>query len=620
LVNQKRTVKKRRLGTPGFWGLITLGTIIAIVVLAILIDSAAYYNKVHTGVSVDGIELGGQTKAQATASIQAMVDKAQSSPITLSYEDKTWTLDPTDVGATIDVEKAVKAAMAVTRENNFITDVGTRWKLYFSKRDLPLAGSVDDDKMQAFVAGIAKDIDVQPVNAALSIEKNKVKVVESVDGKVVDQEGLTKDLETLLDSLHSTTVEVPVAVKEPAVKTEDNAEAQQQAETMISGPVTVAHGDDTWSVTADEIASYMGFKAEDKNGVSTLVPEMDVTKLQPLLEQIAPKVATDPVDASFKHDDTHAWVVAGKEGEQLDDDATAQAITEATLKSDDRTVEAVTKKKDPDLTTDEAKAMGVTTLLNSYNTKYSCPAARQTNVKLCTKYATDVFLAPGEEYNFDPQIGPRTPARGWQLAPGIVGPNQLEDVLGGGICQVSTTMFNAVGGGKAGLKITERHNHSLYISHYPKGRDATVTGGGKNLRFVNDMDHYVWITGVSTGVSTTITVWGTDEGRETTWTVGDFYNVQAMTKVSVADPAMKFGASSLVQSGQKGEALKTTRLVTANGKTVHNDVFTSVWPMYPQTVAYGTSSSTTTTSEVGTTTTTAHPTTTEHTTTTAAGG
>ena len=105
-------------------------------------------------------------------------------------------------------------------------------------------------------------------------------------------------------------------------------------------------------------------------------------------------------------------------------------------------------------------------------------------MRITTQYATNVLLAPGQAYDFDRQIGPRTEARGYKLAPGIVGPNTLEDVLGGGICQVSTTMFNAVF--FAGLKVTERHNHSIYISHYPKGRDATVTAGGKNLRFVND--------------------------------------------------------------------------------------------------------------------------------------
>ena len=603
MVNQQRAIKKRRTAAPGFWALVAVGVIIVIVVLAILVDSAVYYNKVHAGVSVNGIALGGQTKTEAIASLDSVVDKAQSSPITLTSGDKKWTLMPADVGTTMDVEGAVKAAMEVSRKSNFIADIGTRWKLYFGKKDLPLTGSVDSAKMQTFTAGIAKELDVAPVNAALSIENGQIKVIDSVQGQAVDQTGLAEQLQALLVSLHSTSVEVPIAVKEPDVKAEDNAEAQKQAETMISGPVTVVNGGDSWTITAEQIASSMGFTSKNENGVSTLVPEMDVTKLQPLLTQIAPAVATDPVSATFESDGTKAWVVDGKDGEQLDQDATAQAITEATLKTDGRTVQVVTKKKEPKLTTQEATDMGVKDMLGTYTTSYSCPTPRQINVKLCTKYATDVMLAPGEEYNFDKQIGARTADRGWQLAPGIVGPNQLEDVLGGGICQVSTTMFNAVG--EAGLQITERHNHSLYINHYPKGRDATVTGGGKNLRFKNDTDHYIWIRGSSSGVKTTITIYGTNDGRKghVTWTVGDFYDQKAMTKIKIADPSLLFGKTRLVQSGQAGESLKTRRVVTRNGEVIHDDNWVSYWPMYPQTVAVGTSSSTTTSSTTSTSTT-----------------
>ncbi len=593
-MNQQPSIKKRRLGTTGFWILIAVGAVVAVFVLAILVDSAVYYNKVHAGISVSGIDLGGQTKDEAVASVTSLVDEAGNSPITLTAANKTWTLMPGDAGTSMDVEGAVKAAIAVTRENSFFTDMGTRWKLYFTKQDLPLTGTVDSAKMGGFVAGIAKELDISPVNAGLAIENGRIKVIEGLNGQVVDQASLAEQLSGLLVTLHTTTVEVPIVVKEPDVKAEDNQVAQQQAETMISGDVTVTDGDKSWSVTPDQIASYMGFRSEMKNGVSTLVPFMDATKLQPLLDQIAPDVVKEPVDASFASDGTKAWVVAGKNGEQLDPEATAQAITAATLEPTDRTLKVVVKTKEPDLTTDEAKAMGIKDVLSSYSTTYSCPTPRQINVKLATKYSTDVILAPGQEFNFDKQIGPRTAARGWQLAPGIVGPNQLEDVLGGGICQVSTTMFNAAG--NAGLKITERWNHSLYISHYPKGRDATVTAGGKNLRFVNDTDHYIWIRGASTGIKTTITIYGTNDGRKghVTWTVGSFYNVVGQNTVKIADPSMLEGKTKVSDKGQQGKSLKTTRVVTRNGVVIHSDVWISRWPMYPVTVLVGTATTSTT--------------------------
>jgi vancomycin resistance protein YoaR len=591
-LNQPSSIRKRRGGTPGFWALMAVGAIIVIVVLAILVDSAVYYNKVHSGVSVVGIELGGQTRAEATATLQGVVDQAQNSPLTLTYGGKSWTLMPSEVGAKMDVEAAVKAAMGVSRDGNIFSDIGTRWKLFFSKRDLSLTGSVDDTKMQAFVAGVAKDIDVTPVNAALSIENGQIKVVDSVQGKAVEQTALADTLKSLLVTLHSTTVEIPVVVTEPKVKAEDNAEAQKQAETMISGPVTLTHGTSQWAITAQEIASYMGFTSKDVNGVSTLVPVMDATKLQPLLALVEPAVASEPVNATFESDGAKAWVVDGKDGEQLDSEATAQAITAATLKIGDRTVEAITKKKEPELTTQEAKDMGISDLLSSYTTKYTGSGNRQVNVKITTQYATGVMLAPGQEYNFDKQIGPRTPARGFRKAPGIVGPNTLEDVLGGGICQVSTTMFNAAI--EAGLKITERHNHSIYIDHYPKGRDATVTDGGKNLRFKNDTDHYIWIRGVSTGTVTTISMYGTKDGRTVAINVGNFYGVSGKSTVTVKDSTLKSGKSEVLDKGQTGKSLRTTYVVTRDGQVINSQVFISTWPMYPMQIRVGTATTSST--------------------------
>jgi vancomycin resistance protein YoaR len=586
--------------------LVAVGSLVAVAVLAILIDAAIHHNKVHSGLSVAGIEVGGQTETKAVTTIQAVVDKSQNSPITLKSGGRTWTLMPSAVGAKMDIEGAVQAAMNETRERTFFADVGTRWKLYFSHENLPLSGSVDGEKLRAFVAGIARELDVQPVNASLAIDNGKISVVESAEGQVVNQTRLVQQLGDLLVSLHRTTVQVPVTVKEPAVTADDNRAAQEQAETMISEPIMVTYEDKSWTLTTDEIASSMSFKAEMKNGISTLVPFMDSGNLQPLLEQIAPDVQEKPVDASFAHNDTRVWVVASRPGKELDAEATAAAITAATLKPSNRAVKVVIKDTEPDFTTEEARAWGIEEQLSSYSTTYVCDARRQVNVKAATKYATNVFLAPGQEYNFDKQIGPRKPERGFRLAPGIVGPGKLEDVYGGGICQVSTTMFNAVADKRAGLDIVERHNHSLFIKHYPLGRDATVTAGGPNLRFVNDTDHYVWITGESTGVKTTIIVWGTDQGRSTKWTIGDAYDVVPMAMTTITDSTMKAGTTKVLTSGQEGWRLKTTRVVTENGKVIHKDVWTNYWPMYSQEVKIGTA-----TTKPSTTTTTESPTTTE---------
>ncbi len=265
--------------------------------------------------------------------------------------------------------------------------------------------------------------------------------------------------------------------------------------------------------------------------------------------------------------------------------------------------------------------MGITEVLGSYQTVWEGTPDRQTNVKITTEYASNVLLAPGEILDFDETIGPRTVARGYKPAPGIVSPGQLEDVLGGGICQVATTLFNAAF--EAGLDIVERKNHSIYISHYPKGRDATVSAGGPNLRFKNDTKHYILVRGASDGVTTKFVIYGTDDGRTVSSETGEFYDIAERTVESTTNKSLGKDTTSILTVGQDGKKIKVNRIVkSADGKVLHKDVFVSVWQMLPQEIEVGTGTGSTTTTKSSTTTTKAPTTTTteETTTTTTAGG
>ncbi len=298
--------------------LIAVGAIIAIVVLAIVIDSALYYNKVHAGIRVSTVSLGGLTRDEAVAELSSYVAEAQGAAIELTDGSKTWSVMPDEAGVKIDVESAVSAAMEATRKSNFFGDLAKRIKLYFSGEEIALQGTVDEDLVGQLLAGIAEEIDVPPVNAGLTIEGTEIKVVEGQSGTVVDQDALHAQLEATLLSLHATQIEIPMMVKEPDVQAEDNQEALEQARTMISNSVKLTRGDKTWTLTSAQIASFMDFTSEDSGGISTLVPYLSAEKMISFFDEIVEEVATEPVDASFDSDGTKAWVVPGVQGEALD--------------------------------------------------------------------------------------------------------------------------------------------------------------------------------------------------------------------------------------------------------------------------------------------------------------
>ncbi len=590
--------------------IVAAGAIVFLFLLALLMDATLYIGKVHAGVTVSGVQLGGLTPQQAKTALDLQVEEAQKNQITLASGDKKWTVAPQDVGTKVDAVATVGAAMAASREGNFLVDRFRGFLLYFKDKQIPLQGTVDSAKMDLIIADVAQVVDIPPVNAGLVFDGPKIKVVKGQKGRVIDRGGLASQLTSVLLTLHGTELAVPMTVKDPAVQADDYDQALQQAMTMTGSPVTLTNRSDSWTLTPEQIIAYMDFASTPQNGVSILVPYLSAAKMAPFLDDLATAVKRVPVEASFKGDGRKAWVVAAVAGSELDRDKTVELLNAAALDADNRDVRVAMTIVEPNLTTDEAKAMGINVKLAAFQTEWEGTPDRQTNVRITTQYASNVVVAPGEVYDFDKQIGPRTERRGYRLAPGIVAPNQLEDVLGGGICQVSTTLFNAAF--FAGLEIVERHNHSIFVDHYPLGRDATVTAGGKNMRFRNDTTHYILIRGSSDGIKTKFVIYGTKDGRSVDYETSEFYDVQDMTQVTYVNRHLGPGTTAIMSEGQPGKSIKVVRTVkAADGTVVHHDTFVSKWKMSPHRIEVPprktttTRKATTTTAESATTTTTA---------------
>ena len=184
----------------------------------------------------------------------------------------------------------------------------------------------------------------------------------------------------------------------------------------------------------------------------------------------------------------------------------AALVTEPTLRS----AKLIVERSDADRTTAEAKAMNIKGLVASYQTFYGGEANRIHNVQLVSHLVDKHVIAPGETFSFNGTTGARTADKGFREAPVIIN-GELQTGLGGGVCQVSTTVFNAAY--EAGLPIVSRTNHALYISHYPQGRDATVNYPDTDLKFTNDTGHWLLLRTWVGSSSLTVALYGTPVHR-----------------------------------------------------------------------------------------------------------
>ena len=159
--------------------------------------------------------------------------------------------------------------------------------------------------------------------------------------------------------------------------------------------------------------------------------------------------------------------------------------------------------------------------------------------------------------------------------------------IGGGVCQTATTLFNDAF--ELGLPVLERHNHSLYLSHYPRGRDATVSWGGPDLKFRNDLKHGLLIKSSYTDSTLTFTFYGTPEGRRITSTTSPATNFRPPTMSYAIDPSAAPGSATVV-SGSNAEGFDLTVKRTVHdhaGKVIRHDTFFSRYIPDGPTTVYG---------------------------------
>jgi vancomycin resistance protein YoaR len=229
--------------------------------------------------------------------------------------------------------------------------------------------------------------------------------------------------------------------------------------------------------------------------------------------------------------------------------------------------------------------MGIDTRMSTYKTYNSGTYDRITNLRLGVQELDDTLVAPGETFSLNEAIGERTVERGFRVAPVILGTKYAEEI-GGGTSQVATTAFNAVW--EAGLKITERNPHSLYISRYPLGRDATVYWPSLDLSFVNDTEHWVLVKGFPEPDGIRVSIYG-GERRRVESSPGTRSITGSAPVKRVKDPKLPQGKSRVEEEGSAPSRTSVTRSIYgADGKLIRTETWNTSYKGETRIIRVGT--------------------------------
>ena len=563
------------------WILVSLA-LLAVLIALVGLAFAGSTARLADGVAIAGVEVGGLTPKEARAVLERRFDQVARVPIVFTAGGKSYPIKATTLGVEADWASALESA---SREGAGFGPVRG-----FRRLQARFFGAEVMPPVQAYAAaldykleGLTREIDQRPVEAKLVRRGLSIEVVPGRAGLELDRKAAESRIVRSLARLErGGAVPLPVKVEPVQVSAAALAPAARQARLALSAPVRLEYDGTRWRLPRWRIAKLLSLPSggETKLAIAGPGAEAWFTRLQKSVEHA-------PVDAAFEvRGGGEIAIVPDKPGLAIDVPGTSQSLLAAAVSPTQRTAALAVRTAVAERTAADARAMGITGVVGSYYTTYGGIASRLHNVALVAKLIDGALIAPGKTFSFNGTTGERTAEKGFQEAPVIIN-GELQTGLGGGICQVSTTVFNAAY--EAGLQIDERTNHALYISHYPLGRDATVNYPDLDLKFTNDTDHWLLLrTFVGSG-SLTVNIYGTPQHRRVESVEQPLRVIGAPQVKRVPDSTMLKGESKVLEYGEPARATSVSRKVyAADGELLHEDTWYSQYRSEPRVLQVGT--------------------------------
>jgi vancomycin resistance protein YoaR len=504
LKNQRR--RDRRTGTFSDYGSSSLnpfdsgkqgkrrgfaGPIIIIcAIIAVLVAADFWLNagKIHRGVEVGNVPLGGLTPTEAQQTVKNHVMGPLEEIDFTGPED--FSRNAKDLGVRFNVARTVNQAYAVGREGNVLDRLSERLRASFGGATIPPDIDYEPDLARSEVQEIATQVNHQPTEADVKIYGSEVEVSKSRDGYELNPAATMTSIDNAIDDM-SGKVSLQGEVLDPDVTTAEAETAADKARGALSKPIEIkAQDGESWKIEPDKLGPALEVTKQD----GAIDVSLDRDSLDGALTPVYDGLTVKTVNASYDFDSDGNVIVKpahfGRkvEGEQLLDDI------EGGIFDGKREYQVSTTVDKPTYTTAELQAKKPTELLGSYHTNYTATSdktqARVNNLITASRGVSGTFLAPGEVYSMNDTVSGLNYEEGH-----VIVENATSSALGGGLCQVTSTLYNAAL--YAGLDIVERNPHATQLPYIRPGRDATVWFGDQygngelDMKFKNTTDGYI---------------------------------------------------------------------------------------------------------------------------------
>jgi vancomycin resistance protein YoaR len=554
--------------------LLLLAAAVAAVALLVPLFFAGSPGRLADGMRIAGVDVGGLSPRAATRLLRRRSAARAHVPVTFTAAGRGFRIGPSALGVTVDWGATVREA--ARQGGGFAPFRGIRrLRLELFPQDVSPHIRFYRPALDYELTLLARRIDRAFRDARLVRQGLRVTIASGVGGRLLDRPAAANVLLDALASLSRAPVALPVHVTAPRATVTSLAWKRRRAARILAAPVTLIAGPTRLRLPRWRMATML-----DLDTLRFTGPAADA-----YFKRLEHEVGKPPRDATFAVSGDHVRVLPAQPGSALDVPSSAARIVAAARRVSNRVAPLVLASAPPKRTTAAAQAMGITGLVGGYETIYGGDPNRIHNVQLVAHLVDGTLIKPGGIFSFNGTTGARTAAKGFLEAPVIVN-GELQTGLGGGVCQVSTTVFNAAF--EAGLPITQRTNHALYISHYPLGRDATVDYPDVDLKFVNDTGHWLLLRTFVGPSSLTVSLYGAPQHRRVVSIAQPLRFVAPPRVHKTVDATLKRGSVVVDDPGVPAQSTSVERKVyDARGKLISDQRWSSSYRAEPKIVRVG---------------------------------
>lgn len=561
-----------------------------------------YAGRIFPGVSVAGVDLSGLTRDEAAVKLHSALSYPITGKVLFKDGEKAWVASPAELGMVFDPSTSAGTAYSVGRSGGLFGSLMGQVQAGGYGRQVPPVIVFDQRVAYQYLSQIASQVNQPIVEGSLALNGTEVVAQPGQVGRELKIDAtlvyLGAQLQTFSDG------EVPLVVQELQPQVLDVTSQAEAARQILSQPLTLAvpnaaAGDPGPYVYNPEILANMLGVVREGNTVKVV---LNTTGLRDLLAPIKQQVDRKPADAKFIfNDDTRQLDVIqdSKVGRAMDMDASIQTINDALLRGEHAVPLVITEDQPQIPASTTAGQLGITELIwaeTSYF--YGSSNERIQNIEAAASRFHGVLVAPGEVFSMGETMGDVSLENGFAEALIIYGGRTIKGV-GGGVCQVSTTLFRGVF--NIGLPILERYSHAYRVSYYemtatgavdPRlaGLDATVYFPLVDFKFKNDTPYYILMETYLNVNARTLTwkFYSTKDGRTVAWdTTGPTNVVSAPSPLYEENPDLKKNEMKQVDYAANGADVTVTRTVYKDGAVLFQDQFVTRYQPWQAVCQYG---------------------------------